>query len=196
MEKRQINITAQSIDELQILLEECRNMGAGSFVKPFRAHCEKHQWDWFGLEPKKLFDYNARLLISAFGHSRYANERLGQLVEGNFAFWIFKAEPDCPDEHVSFDRISLPPDHGFWQRYMPPLGWECGCYVVGASSAAAVVRLNGDLDKPLPGWWSRIDPATELPAGVEEPWGMPDGPDLLLLLAAIIDGHAPQPDFG
>lgn len=178
------------------MLEATRNEGAEKFVKPFRLFCEKHGWDWFEFEPKRLFDFNALQLAAAYGRACYSEDRLRQLREGNLAFWVFHAGADCPAEHIEFDGVALLSNHGFWARYFPPLGWSCGCYVVGAASERGVSRLGGDPRKKLPGWWCRINPKTELPFGVEEPWSAPGAPDLLFLLAAMVEGHSPQPDFG
>jgi hypothetical protein len=196
VEQRQIIISPDAFTELSELLDLHRDMGAESFIKPFREFCERHGWNWFGLEPKRIFNFNAMQLVAAYGRGRYYDERLRQLQNGAFAFWVFKAEPECPDAHIAFNGLALRPDHGFWNRYFPPLGWRCGCYVVGTGSEAGIRRLGGDPDKRPPGWWSRIDPVTELPPGIEEPWGTPEAPSLLLLLAAMVDGHSPKPDFG
>lgn len=196
MEKPEIAVTPQAVAELRALLDANRNHGTESFIWPFRALCERHGWDWFGLESKHLFNFNAMQLAAAYERGRYCEDRLRQLCESDFTSWTFRAGPDCPEKHQQLNGIVLPPAHTFWGRYYPPLGWECGCYVIGANSNAALRRMGGDPSKQLPEWWERIDPATELRPGIEEPWGSQGAPDPLLLLAAMIDGHSPKPDFG
>jgi hypothetical protein len=91
----------------------------------------------------------------------YAALRYQQLADGQFAFWVWRStEPFyCPDRHIALDGIALPPDHLFWQRWRLPIHSDCRCYIVGARTEAGVRRVGGDPGKPLPDWWSSVDPS-------------------------------------
>jgi SPP1 gp7 family putative phage head morphogenesis protein len=188
MERSQIAITQQSLDALHALLDACANEGAETFIKRFRAHCERHGWVWFGLEPKQAFNRRAMAVF----RSRYSAGRLEQLREGRFGWWVFRADPRCPDAHQQLNGLAVPPDHEFWRYYVPPLGWECRCYLVGAHSSAAL-RCSGDPDKPLPAWWNQPDPGTGLRPGVDRLWGGQEPPALLALLEAVFHGEGVPP---
>lgn len=196
MEHREIAVTGEAVAELRDLLEVNRFAGVEKFIKPFRAFCEKHDWEWFGLEPKRVFNFYAVQLASGYSGSRALGYRLKQLRNERYSVWIYHADPSCPDTHHRFDGLVLPPDHDFWTYYTPPLGWRCGCSISPADRPSQIARLRGDPAKQLPVGWDTVDPAAELHSGIEEAWGTQDGPDLLLLLAAIVDGHSPKPDFG
>ena len=82
----------------------------------------------------------------------YSLERKAQLLEGDFGYWVFRAEFDCPERHQELNGLALPPDHPFWQEYYPPLDDTCGCYVIGAHSERSAKTMGGDPTKPLPKW--------------------------------------------
>lgn len=82
----------------------------------------------------------------------YSAQRYAQLLEGEFAFWVYRADVDCPAQHQELNGLALQSDHDFWRQYYPPLDDECGCYVVGARSEACIRRLGGDPERTIPEW--------------------------------------------
>lgn len=193
--RKVISVSAESYAALLSLLDIYRNQGAESFAAPFRALCQRYEWDWFGLEPKKLFRFHAESLVIGYCRAEHARERIAQIREGPPKWWVLKCWDDCPMDQRGFNGLVLPPDHPFWRLFLPPHGWRCGCSVYPANSEAAAVRLGGDLDRALPEGWDFIERETGLPPGVEEPWGNLEPPSVDLLLVAIVEGHSPQPAF-
>lgn len=177
MELRRIEVSADAIVELVDLLPEGGSLDR--FRAGFRVFVDRHGWDWFPLLPKHEFNHRARLLYIAFHSVRYAAMRLRQLEEGGSVFWVFRAG-HCAD-HQILDGVTLPPTDEFWSVYLPPLAWECSCYVTRARSLRAVERLGGIVGKRPPADEVWIDPM----------WRGPVGPDLLTIIAAIIDGDIP-----
>jgi hypothetical protein len=53
--------------------------------------------------------------------------------------------------HVSWDGLTLPPDHPFWDTHFPPNGWGCQCWVSAVSQddfMAAIAAGRGPADAP------------------------------------------------
>lgn len=195
MDSRPIAVSAEAITALCDLLQACvAGKSLDHFRKNLRLLVDEHGWDWFVGDGDRDFNQRARWLYRAVSASRYAATRRAQLLESAFPLWMFCAGHHCGELHQRFDRIVLPPDHPFWRAYPPPLGWGCDCYIVGGRSQREIVRLGGDPDRPLPDGWDRPDPATGLHPGVERLWDRVDPPDLLDLLAAIVDGEPPAID--
>ena len=138
-------------------------------------------------------EFRRRWQITRRAHSSFLHHtaRRQQLEEARFALWVYKVGDPLyeSDLHTELSGLALPPDHPFWARFMPPNGWGCFCYVVGARSADGAKRLGGDPEKALPTWWDSVDGATGLPPGVEplfEGWAMPD---LVQTVEAIVNGE-------
>lgn len=141
-----------AVSQIEAVFADNREKGLGgeAVLKPVYAICAEQGWDWF-TGPREIdFNRRCRALLSAWSFAQYSGGRRGQLMEGNFAFWVYRADPDCPEEHQALDGLAVPPEDTFWVGYYPPLEPGCGCYVVGARSAAGVRRLNGDPDKIIP----------------------------------------------
>lgn len=93
----------------------------------------------------------AKADVSAYDH--HMAQRYGQLIEADFAWWVFRFDRDgCDGKFAELDGVAVEPSHAFWTKYFPPHGSGCGCYVVGARSAAGISRVGGTRDKPLPSW--------------------------------------------
>lgn len=190
MESHQIAVTDQAICELCGLLEECiSGQSVGYFRKHFRALAERHEWHWFGLHPKKDFNRRCLWLYRAVTYSRYCADCREQLRERDVTIWIFRSHTDCPEEHHELNGLAFPSSDPFWRYYSPPLGWACGCYILGASSERMILRLGGNTAKQRPEWWDKTDPDTGLRPGIDPLWDKEKSPDLLVILAAIVDGH-------
>lgn len=104
------------------------------------------------------------VLLIHFGGNEYARMRRTQLSEARFALWVYRVgnNYDCLEEHADLNGLVLPPEHAFWEDYMPPNAFGCSCYVSGARSLRAAQRLGGSEEKELPDGWKDgafVDPA-------------------------------------
>jgi hypothetical protein len=53
--------------------------------------------------------------------------------------------------HESWDGLTLPPDHPFWDTHFPPNGWGCQCWISAVSKEdflLAIASGNGPADAP------------------------------------------------
>lgn len=150
----------------------------GAFRKDFRTIVEKNGWHgWTGEDTAAGRAWRTRTIYRTNAATSYAAGRHAQLTEGGFAFWVYRhgnaREPRII--HLSWDGLVLPPSHEFWIQHYPPSGWGCTCYVTGARSERAAIRLGGDPSKKLPAGWNRIDPKTGAQLGVAKGWGYAPG---------------------
>lgn len=172
-------LDAGAVAQIEAFLEHwaAAGLAAESVLKAIREVGEQQGWEWLVGGKRAEFNRRCIYLARAFSYARHSDGRRGQLVEGNFAYWVLRADPDCPGSHQAIDGLALPPDHAFWAYDYPPLDPECGCYVVGAGTASGVARLGGDLGISPPS----VQLSSPL-LGVEE------------LLLAIRNGDAPPAD--
>jgi hypothetical protein len=107
----------------------------------------------------------------------YAAGGMAQLVEGDFAFWIYRhgGSREPRPQHLAWDGLTLPPDHPFWTTHAPPNGWGCSCSVTGSRSRRIARRMGGDPDMTLPEGWDRPDPRTGAPPGIDRGWAHAPG---------------------
>ena len=148
------------------------------FRKDFRATVARRGWHgWAGEGSVKGEAWRTRVIYRTNLATTYAAGRRAQLVDGRFAFWVYRhgGSREPRPLHLQLNGIALPPDHRFWLTHSPPNGWGCSCYVVGARTAAGVRRVGGDPDKPLPAGWDSIDPETGTPRGIDKGWAYAPG---------------------
>lgn len=150
----------------------------GAFRDDFRSIVERNGWHgWTGEDTAAGRAWRTRTIYRTNAATSYAAGRHAQLTEGDFAFWVYRhgnaKEPRII--HLSWDGLVLPPSHAFWIQHYPPSGWGCTCYVTGARSERAAVRLGGDPAKRLPAGWDRTDPKTGAQVGVSKGWGYAPG---------------------
>lgn len=162
-----------------------------AFRKDFRAIVQRHGWHgWTGEGTKAGEAWRTRTIYKTNASTSYAAGRYAQLLDGNFALWVYKhgGSKDPRHEHLHvFDGLCLPPDHPFWKIFYPPSDWGCSCYVVGARSERAARRLGGDPDKNLPDGWDRINPKTGVPDGAGRNWDYAPGASVAPIVKATAE---------
>lgn len=150
------------------------------FEREFLALAEARGWLHALPADSGLRRDRIAVLYKAVAAGLYSGQRHRQLIEAEFALWVYRTGTsiECADAHLHLDGLSLPPDHSFWHEAFPPNDWGCSCYVVGARSDAGARRLGGN-----PG---RTVPAVAIPAAFRRA----GGPPLEVALAAVLDGSA------
>jgi len=160
------------------------------FRRDFRATVTRRGWHgWTGEGSTRGEAWRTRVIYRTNIATSYAAGRMAQLIEGNFAFWVYRhggsSEPRVI--HLGWDGLVLPPDHPFWVTHGPPNGWGCSCYVVGARTEAGARRLGGDPDKRLPDDWQSRDPRTGAPKGIDKGWDYTPGATAVADVLALRD---------
>jgi len=171
---------AELLSDLAAAIEKALSRGTTleEFRKDFRTTVAKNGWPGkAGLGTAAGEAWRTRTIYRTNLSTTYHAGRHAQLVEGKFAFWVYRhgnsSEPRVI--HLSWNGIALPPDHAWWKTHYTPNGWGCTCYISGARTAAGVRRVGGDPDKPLPDGWDRIDPKTGEQVGLDRGWGYAPG---------------------
>lgn len=164
--------------------------GLEKFRKDFRAIVERNGWHgWTGEDTAAGRAWRTRTIYRTNASTSYAAGRHAQLTAGNFAVWVYRhgnaKEPRII--HLHWDGLFLPPSHPFWRWFYPPSGWGCTCYVVGARSERAAIRLGGNPEKKLAPGWDRIDPRTGAPKGISKGWGYAPGESVAPLVHALAE---------
>ncbi|EAQ27509.1 bacteriophage Mu GP30-like protein [Roseovarius sp. 217] len=164
------------------------------FRRDFRATVTRRGWHgWTGEGSTRGEAWRTRVIYRTNIATSYAAGRIAQLIEGNFAFWVYRhggsTEPRVI--HLGWDGLVLPPDHPFWITHGPPNGWGCSCYVIGARSEDGARRRGGDPDKRLPNDWQSRDPRTGAPKGIDKGWDYTPGAsvadDIRTMAAKVVD---------
>ncbi len=170
------------------------------FRKRFAEIVERNGWHgWTGETTAKGRAWRTQIIYETNLMTSYAAGRYAQLKQGGYAFWIYKHSDFVQrprPHHVALDGITRPPDDPFWAQYYPPNGWGCRCRVVGARGEAAIKRLGGSLDKPLPDWVGAIDPKSGAPVGIDKGFAYAPGArvaDTVNMLANKLNRLPPQP---
>lgn len=163
-------------------------LGIEAFRKDFRAIVTRNGWTgWTGEGSTGGEAWRVKTILRTNAYTSYSAGRHAQLIQGDFAFWVYRhggsLEPR-PD-HLSWNGFYAPPDHPFWAKHYPPSDWGCSCYVLGASSARAAVRLGGDPNKRLPANWQMINPKTGQPNGIGKGWGYAPGGSVAAAVNAV-----------
>jgi hypothetical protein len=166
-----------------------RGTSLEEFRRDFRATVEKRGWHgWAGEGTKKGEAWRTRTIYKTNMATTYAAGRRAQLIEGGFAFWVYRhggsREPRIL--HLGWNGLALPPDHPFWASPSPPKGWGCSCYVTGARTHAGIIRAGGDPDKTLPDGWQSLDPRTGEPSGIDKGWGYAPGASVSETVTALV----------
>lgn len=142
-----------------------------SFRRDFDAIVARHGWDFKGGR-----NWRTRVIYTTNAATSYAAGRLAQLQ--SFPLWVYKHNDSVLHPrpiHLSWDGLTLPREHPFWQTHYPPNGWGCRCRAFGVSDPELARKLGGNPDKPLPGNWQRIDPKTGAPVGIDAGWAYAPG---------------------
>lgn len=152
--------------------------GIEAFRREFRAIVEARGWHgWTGEGTKGGEAWRTRVIYKTNMRTSYAAGRMAQLIEGGFAWWIYRhgASLEPRQQHLSWDGLVLPPDHPFWLTHAPPNGWGCSCYVLGARTRAGAAAMGGKPGKVLPEGWDGVDARTGAPPGIDKGWAYAPG---------------------
>ncbi|HWR12479.1 MAG TPA: phage minor head protein [Rectinemataceae bacterium] len=101
-----------------------------------------------------IHDTNMRTSYSA---GRY---RQSVQISSMRPYWLYKQKqrPTKRQEHEPLHNLALPCDDSFWDKYYPPNGWGCECYVQTLSSKQYEA---GSFKKEVPGDFSPATIPTE-----------------------------------
>jgi hypothetical protein len=171
---------ADLLEDLAKAVDRAISEGRGfdAFKSEFRNIVEKRGWHgWTGEGTEAGENWRMRTIYRTNMRTSYMAGRHAQLVDGNYKYWVYRHSGAVHPrlDHLSWDGITLPPDHPFWITHYGPNGWGCGCLVRGANSDRRVAKVGGDLSIPLPDGWNVRDPKTGTFPGIGKLWDYAPG---------------------
>ena len=87
--------------------------------------------------------------------------------------------------HLSWDGLTLPHDHPFWQTHFAPNGWGCMCWISAVSKSAYMKAIANGKGKPPVGW-DTLDPKTGTPVGIDKGFDYAPGANVDTSLRQIV----------
>jgi hypothetical protein len=178
--------------------EQWKNHGLERRIKELGLVAAKWGWhDIFPADQKRLLRARMSAFCKAVSTVEYSRTRQAQIwrEDSPFRFVVWRTGPSllCEGAHFDLDGVILAADHPFWDRYMPPLGWDCSCCIYGASSYEGALRLGGEIGLPLPDWARRLDLPLSIDNGpffTTQLFATRQGPSQQQILEAIARGDA------
>ena len=152
---------ADLLADLRAAIDKAITQGTGlqEFRKDFKAIVDIHGWTgWKGEGSKGGFNWRTKVIYQTNMATSYAAGRWQQLNSPALLkvlpYWQYH---HCDSVihprplHLSWNGLTLPPDHPFWQTHFPPNGWGCMCSVSAVSKSdfmAAIASGKGPADAP------------------------------------------------
>lgn len=136
-----------------------------SFRADFDAIIDRTGWSYNGER-----NWRTRVIYSTNMSSSYHAGRLSQLNDPDlqavapFRMYRHGGSAEPRQEHLKWDKITLPATDPWWDTHYTPNGFGCSCYVIAASHATAE-RMGGRFETP---------PA-DLPGDIGEGWDYAPG---------------------
>jgi Phage Mu protein F like protein len=149
--------------------------GLKAFVKDFEEIVKRNGWTgWTGESTKAGRAWRAKIIYQTNMATSYAAGRWKQLTDPDLLklrpYWRYHHADNVTTPrplHVSWDGLTLPHDHPFWDTHFPPNGWGCHCFV-SAVDEAEYVKSKADGKGGPPAGWDAIDPKTGAQAGIDK----------------------------
>lgn len=152
---------ADLLEDLRGAVDEAIAQGTGldAFRKNFNRIVAEHGWTgWTGEGTKGGEAWRTRVIYQTNMATSYAAGRWKQLTDPKLLkvlpYWQYHHSDSVMHPrplHVSWDGLTLPPEHPFWQTHFPPNGWGCMCWVTAVSKEKfmlAVAAGRGPANAP------------------------------------------------
>lgn len=152
---------ADLLEDLRGAVDGAIENGTGleQFRKDFKRIVAGHGWTgWTGEGTKGGEAWRTKVIYQTNMATSYAAGRWKQLTNPEllkvFPYWQYHHNDSVMHPrplHVSWDGLTLPPDHSFWKTHFPPNGWGCMCWVTAVSKEKfmlAVANGRGPANAP------------------------------------------------
>lgn len=169
---------AQGADLLQDLrgaVDEAieRGTGLGAFRDNFRRIVAERGWTgWTGEGTKGGEAWRTKVIYQTNLNTSYAAGRWKQLNDPELLkvapYWQYHHNDSVATPrplHVSWDGLTLPPSHIFWQTHFPINDFGCQCWVTAVSKEKYMQAIASGKGQPPKGW-DAINPKTGAPVGI------------------------------
>jgi hypothetical protein len=152
---------ADLLEDLRGAMDEAVERGTGleAFRKNFKRIVAERGWTgWTGEGTKGGEAWRTKVIYQTNMATSYAAGRWKQLNDPALLkvlpYWQYHHNDSVITPrplHVSWDGLTLPPEHPFWQTHFPPNGWGCQCWVTAVSKEKfmrAVAAGRGPANAP------------------------------------------------
>ncbi len=144
---------ADLLEDLRGAVDEAIGRGTGleAFRKNFKRIVAERGWTgWTGEGTKGGEAWRTKVIYQTNMATSYAAGRWKQLNDPALLkvlpYWQYRHNDSVITPrplHVSWDGLTLPPDHPFWQTHFPPNGWGCQCRVTAVSKEKFMRAVAG-----------------------------------------------------
>lgn len=142
--------------------------GLEAFRKDFKQLVQRNGWTgWAGEGSKQGVAWRTKVIYQTNMSTSYAAGRYQQLTDPDLLsilpFWQYKHADGVMwprPLHVSWDGVTLPPDHPFWLTHFAPNGWGCHCRIIAVPASdyqQAIDNGKGPANAPAADDISGID---------------------------------------
>lgn len=152
---------ADLLEDMRGAMDEAHERGTGlnAFRKNFKRIVAERGWTgWTGEGTRGGEAWRTKVIYQTNMATSYAAGRWKQLNDPALLkvlpYWQYHHNDSVITPrplHVSWDGLTLPPDHPFWQTHFPPNGWGCQCWVTAVSKEKfmrAVAAGRGPVNAP------------------------------------------------
>ncbi|MBI5659888.1 MAG: hypothetical protein HZC43_10165 [Nitrosomonadales bacterium] len=190
---------ADLLGDLRGAVDEAVERGTGleAFRKNFKRIVAERGWTgWTGEGTKGGEAWRTKVIYQTNMDTSYAAGRWKQLNDPALLkvlpYWQYHHNDSVTTPrplHVSWDGLTLPPDHPFWKLHYPPQippNWGCKCRVSAVSKEKYMLAIAGGKGRPPTGW-EGVDAEYRDPDLVARGWNFAPGANATRPLKDFID---------
>ena len=144
-------------------------------------------------------EYNVQYLQTEFvtANRSGAMAEKWQKVQSQKALYpnlIYKTAKDnrVREEHKNLDEIIKPVDDAFWDKWLPPNGWHCRCYVVQTEAEPTKGTPEGN---PTPGFHGNVGKSNMVFNENEHPYFVFPAEDAKKIKSSFENMKISEPDY-
>mgnify|MGYP000889967399 CR=1 FL=1 len=152
-----------------VLKAKADGTGLNTFQKDFKALVARNGWTgWTGEGSKAGVAWRTKVIYQTNMATSYAAGRYQQLTDPELLavlpYWQYKHSDGVMFPrplHVSWDGLTLSPDHPFWKTHFAPNGWGCHCRIIAVPKSdylKAIANGRGPANAPAADDIAGIDP--------------------------------------
>ena len=152
-----------------VLKAQADGTGLNTFKKDFKALVARNGWSgWTGEGSQAGVAWRTKVIYQTNLATSYAAGRYQQLTDPELLavlpYWQYKHADGVMYPrplHVSWDGLTLPPEHPFWTTHFAPNGWGCHCRIIAVSKRDflhAIANGKGPANAPAADDLAGIDP--------------------------------------
>jgi len=152
-----------------VLKTQVDGTGLNAFRKDFKSLVARNGWTgWTGEGSQAGVAWRTKVIYQTNLATSYAAGRYQQLTDPELLavlpYWQYKHSDGVMFPrplHVSWNGLTLSPDHPFWKTHFAPNGWGCHCRIIAVPKSdylKAIANGRGPANAPAADDLAGIDP--------------------------------------